>query len=235
MDLSGVLSQKGIGEGGNWRVYRCLLQNGLTMIVKEPKNWPQRSIQCNLERYNLVKDLGLPTTSFLEKSHYNKKDVLVTEDLKKNGISFVSPNSVWTEDDKKRSSITRLFLHQTSSERFESEEEQYFYEHRSQSVPNFPNFLKRVTEDINKATENNIQISFDSYFFSIEKDNPNSRIDYKIADWDNIEKCEDKNFQVLLKSNMEDFQQAMSDFLNSFVQEGKNRNSYLLLTSKMSS
>ena len=51
-----------------------------------------------------------------------------------------------------------------------------------------------------------------------------SVIDYKIADWDNIEECEDIDFKDLLNVNIVEFQEAMFKFLELFVQEGEKGN-----------
>ena len=76
-----------------------------------------------------------------------------------------------------------------------------------------------------------ISIAFDSYFFSIEKGKSCSVIDYKIADWDNIEECEDIDFKELLNVNIVEFQEAMFRFLELFVQEGEKRELYQSLIS----
>lgn len=55
-------------------------------------------------------------------------------------------------------------------------------------------------------------------------------IDYKIADWDNIEECEYIDFKELLNANILEFQEAMFKFLELFVQEGEKRELYQLLT-----
>lgn len=39
IDLSRIVAKEGIGEGGNWKVYRCLLQDCSSVIVKESKGF----------------------------------------------------------------------------------------------------------------------------------------------------------------------------------------------------
>ena len=107
----------------------------------------------------------------------------------------------------------------------------YFYKNKIKEISNFPSFLQRVKEDINKAACHNISIAFDSYFFSIEKGKFCSVIDYRIADWDNIEECEDIDFKELLNANIVEFQDAMFRFLELFVQEGEKRELYQSLIS----
>lgn len=236
IDLSKILAKEGIGEGGNWKVYRCLLQDCTSVIVKEPKGFVDMTIKGSMKNYQLIKSLDFPTTSFLEVSSLNGKPVLVTEDLNSNNLCFVSPNSVKTEKHELVALVACLrenFIPCLSSERIDSKAEQYFYKNKIKEISNLPSFLQRVKECINKASCHNISITFDSYFFSIEKGKSCSVIDYKIADWDNIEECEDVDFKKLLNANIVEFQEAMFKFLKLFVQDGEKKELYQSLTSEL--
>lgn len=233
IDLNNIVAKEGIGEGGNWKVCRCLLQDCSSLIVKESKGFVDMAIKGSIKKYQLIKALDIPTTSFLEVSSLDGKSVLVTEDLNSNNICFVSPNSVKTEKDELLACLRDNFIPCLSSERIDSKAEQYFYKNKIKEISNFPSFLQRVKEDINKAACHNISIAFDSYFFSIEKGKSCSVIDYKIADWDNIEECEDIDFKKLLNANIVEFQEAMFKFLELFVQEGEKKELYQLLTSNL--
>lgn len=100
IDLNNIVAKEGIGEGGNWKVYRCLLQDCSSVIVKESKGFVDMAIKGSIKKYQLIKALDIPITSFLEVSSLDGKPVLVTEDLNSNNICFVSPNSVKTEKDE---------------------------------------------------------------------------------------------------------------------------------------
>lgn len=188
-------------------------------------------IKGSIKKYQLIKALDIPTTSFLEVVSLDGKSVLVTEDLNSNNLCFVSPNSVKTETDELLACLRDNSIPCLSSERIDSKAEQYFYKNKIKEISNFPSFLQRVKEDINKAACHNISIAFDSYFFSIEKGKFCSVIDYRIADWDNIEECEDIDFKELLNANIVEFQDAMFRFLELFVQEGEKRELYQSLIS----
>lgn len=203
------------------------------MIVKESKGFVDMAIKGSIKKYQLIKALDIPTTSFLEISSLDGKPVLVTEDLNSDNICFVSPNSVKTEKDELLACLRDNLTPCLSLERIDSKSEQYFYKNKIKEISNFPSFLQRVKEDINKAACHNISIAFDSYFFSIEKGKSCSVIDYKIADWDNIEECEDIDFKGLLNVNIVEFQEAMFKFLELFVQAGEKRELYQLLTSNL--
>ena len=231
IDLNNIVAKEGIGEGGNWKVYRCLLQDCSSLIVKESKGFVDMAIKGSIKKYQLIKALYIPTTSFLEVSSLDGKSVLVTEDLNSDNICFVSPNSVKTEKDELLACLRDNLTPCLSSERIDSKSEQYFYKNKIKEISNLPSFLQRVKEDINKAACNNISIVFDSYFFSIEKGKSCSVIDYKIADWDNIEECEDVDFKELLNANIVEFQEGMFKFLELFVQEGEKRELYQSLIS----
>ena len=169
IDLNTIVAKEGIGEGGNWKVYRCLLQDCSSVIVKESKGFVDMAIKGSIKKYQLIKALVIPTTSFLEVSSLDGKSVLVTEDLNSDNLCFVSPNSVKTEKDELLACLRENFIPCLSSERIDSKSEQYFYKNKIKEISNFPSFLQRVKEDINKAACHNISIAFDSYFFSIEK------------------------------------------------------------------
>lgn len=100
IDLSRIVAKEGIGEGGNWKVYRCLLQGCSSVIVKESKGFVDMAIKGSIKKYQFIKALDIPTTLFLEVSSLNGKPVLVTEDLNSDNLCFVSPNSVKTETDE---------------------------------------------------------------------------------------------------------------------------------------
>lgn len=235
IDLSKIVAKEDIGEGGNWKVYRCLLQDCSYVIVKESKGCVDMAIKGCMKNYQLIKALDIPTTSFLEVSSLKGKPVLVTEDLNKNNLCFVSPNSVKTEKDELLACLRENLISCLSSERIDPKAEQYFYKNKIKEISNFPSLLQRVKEDIDKAACNNISIAFDCYFFSIEIGQSCSIIDYKIADWDNIMECEDIDFKELLNANILEFQDAMLKFLEMFVQEGENRELYHSLTLNMAS
>ena len=224
IDLSRIVAKEGIGEAGKGKVYRCLLQDCASVIVKESKGFVDMAIKGSIKKYQFIKALDIPTTSFLEVSSLDGKPVLVTEDLNSDNPCFVSPNSVKTETDEL-----------LASERIDSKVEQYFYKNKIKEISNFPSFLQRVKEDIIKAACHNISIAFDCYFFSIENGKSCSVIDYKIADWDNIMECEDIDCKELLNANIVEFQEAMFRFLELFVQEGEKRKLYQSLTSDMTS
>lgn len=90
IDLNNIVAKEGIGEGGNWKVYRCLLQDCSSVIVKESKGFVDMAIKGSIKKYQLVKALDIPTTSFLEVSSLDGKSVLVTEDLNSDNLCFVS-------------------------------------------------------------------------------------------------------------------------------------------------
>lgn len=209
------------------------MQDCSSVIVKESKGFVDMAIKGSIKKYQLIKALDIPTTSFLEISSLDGKPVLVTEDLNSDNICFVSPNSVKTEKDELLACLRDNLTPCLSLERIDSKSEQYFYKNKIKEISNFPSFLQRVKEDINKAACHNISIAFDSYFFSIEKGKSCSVIDYKIADWDNIEECEDIDFKGLLNVNIVEFQEAMFKFLELFVQAGEKRELYQLLTSNL--
>lgn len=193
------------------------------------------AIKGSIKKYQFIKALDIPTTSFLEVSSLDGKPVLVTEDLNSDNPCFVSPNSVKTETDELLACLRENFTPCLSSERIDSKVEQYFYKNKIKEISNFPSFLQRVKEDIIKAACHNISIAFDCYFFSIENGKSCSVIDYKIADWDNIMECEDIDCKELLNANIVEFQEAMFRFLELFVQEGEKRKLYQSLTSDMTS
>lgn len=237
INLNDITSSSCIGEGGNWKVYRCILRNNSTIIIKEPKHFDKISIDKNIKNYYLLKNHNIQTVTFLEKHEWKGKQVLVTEDLKKSTYSFVSPNSVTTDSVKALEEFNKkinLLNHSFSQgSRVDSIEEQYFYKNKIKEIMNLGNLLNRVRQDIIKASESRISIYCDSYFFSINLNQSSSSIDYRIADWDNIEQYKDISFQEVYEANMKDFIDAIYTFVKLFVTEGENKVNYLSLISNL--
>ena len=94
IDLNKIVTKEGIGEGGNWKVYRCLLQDCSSVIVKESKGFVDMAIKGSIKKYQLIKALDIPTTSFLEVSSLDGKSVLVTEDLNSNYSNGIGTDPV---------------------------------------------------------------------------------------------------------------------------------------------
>lgn len=82
------------------------------------------------------------------------------------------------------------------------------------------------------ATQNNILIEFDSYFFGTQKQKLISEIDYKIVDLDHIFTNTGRNQAELYELNISEFSRALKGFIKYFVTENSQKKYYDYLENK---
>ncbi|MES2726866.1 MAG: hypothetical protein V4643_07175 [Bacteroidota bacterium] len=215
-----------IGGNGNWNVYQVVIDD-IPRIIKKCGSLDGKKVDSNIQNFKLVKNIGLPTLSFLEKYHYKNEFIIIGEHLNCNEDKiYVSPNSISILNPNSYSNMTGLeqllkseneirWKHTGTAEKFRNT-------HKLHSILNFEKFIYKIKTDIKKATSNFIYIYFDSYFWGSDKQNTISELSYKIADFDNIEKCENTKFSELYNANIEEMKISMRSFLQYFVDENKS-------------
>nr|WP_314839234.1 hypothetical protein [uncultured Flavobacterium sp.] len=213
-----------IGAGGVSKVYECKINSISTtdlVILKVGCN-----VKNNIENYQFVKSLGLPTLSFVKEELFKGKTVLITEHLNsKSEVIYVTPNSVISDEMKLLQAIY-LYRGNNIKEKFESIAEQFRYQNKLSEIPNFTDFINATINDLKHASISKIVIEYDSYFIGSLKNKSTSDIHYKIADLDHIFKCEDKTKEECLELNISEFKRALATFLDHFVIEGNNKIEY---------
>ena len=83
------------------------------------------------------------------------------------------------------------------------------------------------------ATQKNVLIEFDSYFFGTQKIGSKSSIDYKLIDLDHIFTNTDDDYQALLRLNFSEFHRAIHGFVKHFVTETNQTEYYQLLEQQL--
>ncbi len=209
-----------IGGGGNSKVYECYLEDdyaGQKVILKIGAN-----IDTNISNYEVIKSLGIPTLDFVESANYCSQTVLVTNHLNTESLIFVTPNSVITSSQRvlaQYDSFAKTEIVEPFAENFRSD-------NKLTSILNLDKFIDDVLKDIEHASNSNIVIEYDSYFIGSEKLSDESDICYKIADLDNIFKCQDKSKEECFEINKSEFQRMLQGFIEHFVIEGVNKDEY---------
>lgn len=206
-----------IGEGGNSRIY--LLERGYngyqSAAIRVPKVMADYRVSKALENYNLLKQHGIKTTIFLEECLFDEVQALITENLHHENYTYLDANShLETENDKIIQSLRVNF----GLERFEneSEEERCFADNRFELITNFEEFAGNYILLLRTFSDEHIYLAYDCYFFKVKRDK-RTDIDYMIADWDDIQICEDDD---LFEKNKDQFKTALFQFVERFVEGG---------------
>lgn len=217
MDLS---INSSIGEGGNWEIHRIKEGND-SIIVRLPKMFLNERVNKYIKNYLVIKKLGLPTLNRVEKSVYEGKEIIITEDLN-NGQEYiyVTANSVVSESQKLMHVLTQDILNEKMKERSNPEAEEYRYKNKLQEIINLHDFLKQIKNDIKYASEKGVLIEFDAYFFGTRKYLLQSELDYKVVDFDNIHECRNDSIKKLYRLNVAELRRALLGFAKHFIVKG---------------
>lgn len=99
------------------------------------------------------------------------------------------------------------------------------YSNKIKEIKNISNFLIQVKRDMNKAANNNIQMFVDAFFFRVK--DSTSQIEYKIADFDCVNLCNDIHNckSNLYEFNLNEMLRSLLEYVNYFVVEDK-KNEY---------
>lgn len=216
-----------IGQGANWEIYRINEQSN-TVIIRVPKFNFGNKINDYLNNYNIVKSTGLPALSRVERTYYDNVEVVLTEDLNNNqNRIYVSPNSVITDTQKQLNEIQRLQFDHIKDIGDSPDAEKYRLEHKLDQITDFDLFLDTAKNDIWKASQLDVFVAYDCYFFGSEMHAVHSAIDYKIVDFDDIETNTKRKTNKLYEINITEFKQAATHFIDCFVNDGQQKNAYL--------
>ncbi|OUD34971.1 MULTISPECIES: hypothetical protein [Flavobacterium] len=231
-----ILDENFIGGGGNWKVYTHNLDK--EFIIKKRDGFGSFSEDKNLENYQAIKQIGLPTLSSFAVEFLKKYDkfVLVGENLNSSeNIIYVSPNSIrplpeYQKEflDENLEAVFRQMVEKERTNRIDSMPvaERYRYENKLTQIVDFEVFCNSAIEDLKLASHKKVYISYDCYFIGSKKNSSISDLTYKLADFDDIEECCDLSFQKIFDTNKGEFKRTMTSFLQYFVCE-MNIDNYL--------
>lgn len=104
--------------------------------------------------------------------------------------------------------------------------EKYVYENKIGVISNFNSFLINSKADMKRASDNQIELFSDAFFFRVTE--TTKEIDYRIADFDCIISHKDSEIiqSKLLSGNLSYFMTALFEFIEFFIEE-KYKETYL--------
>lgn len=238
-----------IGNGAHWNVYRAVNEENVIkeLVYKVPND--NADIIKSLKVYKVISENGLLTLEEFSKTTIEGVECIQAEDLnpKRCDGLYVSPNTVrnskscaslfldyLNSGDKSVFSVSDCseFEIQECLEQPESIEllrdkkilkgaEKTVYENKNCEISNFEDFLNSVKEDLKRASDSQIELFSDAFFFKVS--NSNNTINYKIADFDCIvyHENERENTMTLYNANKDYFETSINEYIEFFVEKNK--------------
>lgn len=207
---------KQIGEGGNSQTYLLEKEvNGYSSaVIKVPKARDEHRVRFAIERHRMLQENGIKTMAFLEECMLDGKIALLTENLHKEDFTYLDANAhLLREEDKLIRKLNLGFM--PIVEVKEPEEERWFADHRFVEITNLQVFAKSHIEFLEKVSVAHIYLSYDSYYFRVNRQEKTD-IDYIIADWDDVIEYDEDGLSGL---NKEQFKEALLQFVDRYVEE----------------
>ncbi|PIF69452.1 hypothetical protein [Flavobacterium sp. 2] len=205
-----------IGQGGVWKVYKLRNQNNVFRI---PKGFAESSINTFIKNHEIINKLGLPTLQKVEESEINGMKGIICEDINNSEEKiYVTYNSLYSDSQKNLHSLSKDII-KNKEERQSSLAEDFRYKNKIVEIIDFENFIIDVKIDLKNATNRDVLIDFDSYFFGTQKQKIATTIDYKIIDLDHIYTNTKKKKDELYDLNLSEFSRALNGFIRYFVTE----------------
>jgi hypothetical protein len=102
-----------------------------------------------------------------------------------------------------------------------------------EEISNLKEVISSIKENIQKAVKAFIELSWDSYFFIINKNNP-TQVDFITGDFGGIDKDEKVPSETLLELNMVQAQVALDQFIMLYVNQEKREFYYKITEQEFS-
>lgn len=205
---------------GNWEIYRMInSETSEAFIVRLPKmNLGGTRTKSYINNYQIIKNIGLPTLKTVEEFDFKNRKGIKTEDLNyQKEFIYITHNSLYSDSKKVVDTLLSQNFIKIDKNKKSPEYEEFRYRNKLKEITNFEKFIIAVKNDLSIATEKDILIEFDSYFFGTRKDADVSCLNYKIVDLDNIYTNTGKTTQELLVDNISEFKRAIKGFIKYFV------------------
>ncbi|MBW4971424.1 hypothetical protein KZY98_13230 [Croceibacter atlanticus] len=224
-------------------------ENGISKSIVFKKPLKNQKPDNNISNYRLIFSCNLPTLSKFSKTTINGIEGIEAEDLNPKNCDgfYVSPNTIRNSEncasiiikylknsketlpgDCKEFNVSEYIKHPEKIEedidkliekRILKGAEKYVYENKINTISNFNNFLIKSKADMKKASDNQIELFSDAFFFRVSQSTKG--IEYKIADFDCIisHKKSKTSHQNLLNGNLSYFETALTEFIEFFVEK----------------
>ncbi|MBR0503518.1 MAG: hypothetical protein IJJ77_09790 [Paludibacteraceae bacterium] len=196
------LQRKLIGQGNRNEIYEITMPNGDKIVLRTCNS---KILDKTVKMWEQTKKAGLKTTSFLEPSSDRGKSVLLTESLDTNDSYYISPNTDNNTNNTKEWELSQ---------------------NKIIEILNFKEFVVEMMKVAERAAKRSLSVFSDAYFYKIEKGKNRIKLDYVIADWENI--CETKYDSKLINGNKNFVLDSLYQFVNKYVDDnGSQKRRYL--------
>lgn len=242
-----VTSEK-IGEGAFSEVFRIDLSEPVSIgrdtfkqiVIKKSKSG-KLDIDETITKFTYLKEAQIKTLQYMEKIMWNNEMVLLVQDLNSSVETiYVSSNTKIISIQKQKmmrslsNSVTGILPH--VEEPFNSIAEDFRKNSLLNSIIDFKSTLRRYISEIYKCSCNGIELFTDAFFFSSSKTRADSKIDFIIADFDNIKILKEYKLSHLIVRNIIEALKSFYEFIfKYFIQSLEDRDYYLRYIEKISS
>lgn len=214
-----------VGEGGTHCVYRCEVVGKdylKPLVLKIFKYSNSNKINKELQNYQAMKSINLPTLTLLEKVEFEGRPAFIGQYLNAGDSLFVSPNHVITDKNRELDKIFPGYV----SKLFKVVAEQELYDKKLEGIQNLTEVITAILADLKTASQAKYQINGDSYFLGVNKTQKNSPLRYIVGDFGDINYCPDWTIAELYENNILQIKGTLLEFVTHFVTE-KNQQYYL--------
>lgn len=240
---SDIIENKRIGGGNFSDVHRISLSKDIEIgnrqlskiVVKIPKEnkWKVDEI---LNKIIAIKNSSLKTLNFAEKIILDHREVLLLEDLNdSDDIIFVSPNTRIVNNQKEELlhslSQTILGKQEPYVRQENSEAELFRYQNQLEEIIDFEKDINVFLSEITNASNVGVELFIDCFFFSSSKTSNVTKVDYRVADFDNIN-LNQPSIKVLRENNQREFARSYWEFVKKFFKESQKKDYYLAYLNK---
>lgn len=205
-----------IGEGGNSHIYLLDREYAgrTSAIIKVPKAFVDINVNKALENYDMLKQHGITTTAFLDECSLDGRRALITENLHHDDYTYLDSNAhLRTPVDFLLRQIDKDY--EARHDEKEPEEERWFADHKFERITNLKEFANNHLVFLEKVSAANIYLAYDCYYFKVKKAKVTD-LDYIIADWDDVQICDQTDLYELNKG---EFVSALRQFVQKYVSE----------------
>ncbi|RZK40360.1 MAG: hypothetical protein EOO90_15290 [Pedobacter sp.] len=218
-----IIKKEFVGEGGTHCVYRCEVVGEdylIPLVLKIFKN-PISKFNEELQSYQAIKRLNIPTLTLLEKVEFKGRPALIGQYLNEDDWLFVSPNHVITDKNRDLDKIDPGYL----SKLFKVVAEQELYDKKLEGIQNLTEVITEALADLKTASQTKYHINGDSYFLGVNKTQKNSPLRYIVGDFGDINYCPEWTISKLYENNISQIKETLLAFVMHFIIE-KNQQYY---------
>lgn len=211
-----IIKKEFVGEGGTHCVYRCEVigeDYPTPLVLKIFKNPISKKADEELQSYQVMKRLNIPTLTLLKKVEFRGKPALIGQYLNDAGWLFVSPNHVITDINRELDKIDPGYLDKL----FKVVAEQELYDKKLDGIQDLEEVITQALADLKTASQAKYHINGDSYFLGVNKTQKNSPLRYLVGDFGDINYCPELTIAKLYQNNISQIRGTLLEFVTHFV------------------